>query len=50
MYESGEMAELIEKWGDEPQMFLTPSEDTAAARRGVDRPDDWIPPSIEGLT
>jgi ABC-type amino acid transport substrate-binding protein len=46
MYESGEMAELIEKWGGEPEMFLTPSEDTAAARRGVDRPSDWTPPSI----
>ena len=46
MYDSGEMAELIEKWGGEPEMFLTPSEDTAAARRGVDRPPDWTPPSI----
>jgi polar amino acid transport system substrate-binding protein len=46
MYASGEMAELIEKWGGDPEMFLTPSEDTAAARRGVDRPDDWTPPSI----
>ena len=25
MYESGEMAELIEKWGGEPEQFLTPS-------------------------
>lgn len=46
MYESGEMGELIEKWGGEPEMFLTPSKDTAAARRGVDRPSDWTPPSI----
>ena len=46
MYESGEMAELIEKWGGEPEMFLTPSEDMAAARRGVDRPSDWSPPSL----
>jgi ABC-type amino acid transport substrate-binding protein len=46
MYASGEMAELIEKWGGDPEMFLTPSKDTAAARRGVDRPPDWSPPSI----
>jgi polar amino acid transport system substrate-binding protein len=46
MYGSGEMAELIEKWGGDPEMFLKPSKDTAAARRGVDRPDDWTPPSI----
>jgi polar amino acid transport system substrate-binding protein len=46
MYENGEMAELIEKWGGDPEMFLTPSKDTAAARRGVDRPSDWSPPSI----
>jgi ABC-type amino acid transport substrate-binding protein len=46
MYASGEMAELIKKWGGDPQMFLTPPKGTAAARRGVDRPDDWIPPSI----
>ena len=46
MYENGEMAELIEKWGGEPEMFLVPSKDTAAARRAVDRPSDWSPPSI----
>jgi ABC-type amino acid transport substrate-binding protein len=46
MYADGEMAELIKKWGGDPQMFLKPSKDTAAARRGVDRPDDWTPPSL----
>jgi polar amino acid transport system substrate-binding protein len=46
MYTSGEMADLIEKWGGDPAMFLKPSKDTAAARRGVDRPEDWTPPSI----
>jgi polar amino acid transport system substrate-binding protein len=46
MYQSGELAKLIEKWGGDPEMFLKPSKDTAAARRGVDRPEDWTPPSI----
>ena len=45
MYESGEMEKLVEKWGGDPQQFLTPSR-VAAARRGVDRPDDWTPPSM----
>ena len=46
MYADGEMARLIKKWGGEPEKFLTPSKDTAAARRGVDRPSDWTAPSI----
>jgi polar amino acid transport system substrate-binding protein len=46
MYASGEMAKLIAKWGGDPQKFLTPSPDMAAARRGVDRPDNWEPPTI----
>jgi polar amino acid transport system substrate-binding protein len=46
MYESGEMAELIEKWGGDPEKFLTPSAWMADLRRGVDRPQSWEPPSI----
>ena len=46
MYASGEMAKLIAKWGGDPQQFLKPSPDMAAARRGVDRPDTWEPPTI----
>jgi polar amino acid transport system substrate-binding protein len=46
MYESGEMTKLIEKYGGEPDQFLKPAPDTAPARRGVDRPTDWQPPSI----
>jgi polar amino acid transport system substrate-binding protein len=46
MYADGSMAKLIEKWGGDPEAFLKPSPDTAAARRGVDRPSDWSPPSI----
>jgi polar amino acid transport system substrate-binding protein len=48
MYASGEMAKLVEKWGGDAQKFLTPSPEMAAARRGVDRPADWTPPSIAG--
>ena len=46
MYASGEMAKLIQKWGGDPKQFLTPSPSMAKARRGVDRPQDWQPPSL----
>ncbi|MEY9836480.1 ABC-type amino acid transport substrate-binding protein [Streptacidiphilus sp. EB103A] len=46
MYKNGELAALIRKWGGDPQQFLVPASDVATARRGVDRPADWIPPSI----
>jgi polar amino acid transport system substrate-binding protein len=46
MYASGEMRTLIEKWGGDPNQFLRPSPEIAAARRGVDRPLDWQPPTI----
>lgn len=46
MYENGEMAKLVEKYGGDPEQFLRPSADVATARRGVDRPQDWTPPSI----
>jgi polar amino acid transport system substrate-binding protein len=45
MYESGEMAKLIEKYGGDPEQFLEPSPWMAAMRQGVDRPADWTPPS-----
>jgi polar amino acid transport system substrate-binding protein len=45
MYENGEMAKLIEKYGGEPEQFLVPSPWMAAMRQGVDRPADWTPPS-----
>ena len=45
MYESGEMAKLIEKYGGDPAQFLKPSPWMAAMRQGVDRPADWAPPS-----
>ncbi len=46
MYANGEMAKLVEKYGGDPEQFLKPSADVATARRGVDRPQDWTPPSV----
>jgi ABC-type amino acid transport substrate-binding protein len=46
MYESGEMAKLIEKYGGDPEQFLTASPGMAELRRGVDRPADWTPPTL----
>ena len=47
MYKDGTLAALITKWGGDPKQFLTPSPEMAAERRGVDRPADWTPPSIQ---
>lgn len=46
MYENGELEKLVGKYGGDPEQFLKPSADVATARRGVDRPQDWTPPSI----
>jgi polar amino acid transport system substrate-binding protein len=46
MYASGEMTELIEKYGGDPSVILTPYDGVAEARTGIDRPDGWEPPSI----
>ncbi|HEX6354045.1 transporter substrate-binding domain-containing protein [Actinophytocola sp.] len=46
MYASGELTTLIKKYGGDPDEFLKPSPEMAAARAGVDRPADWTPPSI----
>ncbi|MEU9322843.1 transporter substrate-binding domain-containing protein [Streptomyces canus] len=46
MYMNGEMAKLVEKYGGDPEQFLKPAADVATARRGVDRPQDWNPPTI----
>ncbi|MFF4503566.1 substrate-binding periplasmic protein [Streptomyces sp. NPDC001401] len=46
MYSNGEMAELVKKYGGDPEQFLKPAADVATARRGVDRPANWTPPSI----
>ncbi|MBO4255743.1 substrate-binding periplasmic protein [Streptomyces griseorubiginosus] len=46
MYTDGEMAKLVQKYGGDPEQFLKPAADVATARRGVDRPANWTPPSI----
>ncbi|MFF0161283.1 substrate-binding periplasmic protein [Streptomyces sp. NPDC005263] len=46
MYQNGEMATLVKKYGGDPEQFLKPAAEVATARRGVDRPSDWTPPSI----
>ncbi|WP_240436805.1 substrate-binding periplasmic protein [Streptomyces sporangiiformans] len=46
MYENGELEKLVKKYGGDPEQFLKPAADVATARRGVDRPQDWTPPSI----
>jgi ABC-type amino acid transport substrate-binding protein len=45
MYANGEMAKLIQKYGGDPEQFLTPSPWMAAMRDGVDRPAGWKPPA-----
>jgi polar amino acid transport system substrate-binding protein len=46
MYKNGELDKLVRKYGGDPKQFLVPAADVATARRGVDRPKDWTPPSI----
>jgi ABC-type amino acid transport substrate-binding protein len=46
MYTNGEMAKLVQKYGGDPEQFLKPAAEVATARRGVDRPQDWTPPSV----
>lgn len=46
MYESGELAEILGRWGvDDPKDFLVAGP-SATARVGVDRPEGWLPPSM----
>lgn len=47
MYKDGSLAALVTKWGGDPKQFLIPSPNVAAQRRGIDRPADWTPPSIQ---
>ena len=49
MYAERRDGKLIQKWGGDPDKFLTPSPWMADMRRGVDRPDDWTPPSRREL-
>jgi ABC-type amino acid transport substrate-binding protein len=44
MYESGELAELIEEYGGDPEEFLVPTPEISTSRQGVDRPETWSAP------
>jgi polar amino acid transport system substrate-binding protein len=44
MYDNGELAKLVEKYGGDPEQFLVPTPEMSTARQGVDRPDDWTAP------
>ncbi|MGI5423153.1 substrate-binding periplasmic protein [Streptomyces sp. CA-179760] len=46
MYRDGELTKLVKKYGGDPDQFLKPAADVAAARRAVDRPGNWNPPTI----
>ena len=48
MYKDGSLAKLVAKWGGDPKKFLVPSPGMAAERRGLDRPQNWNPPSVAG--
>jgi ABC-type amino acid transport substrate-binding protein len=44
MYQKGELAELIKKYGGDPEEFLVPTPEMSTSRQGVDRPADWKAP------
>ena len=44
MYASGELTDLIKKYGGEPDQFLKPTPEMSTSRQGVDRPKDWKAP------
>ena len=44
MYQNGELAELIKKYGGDPEQFLVPTPEMSTARQGVDRAPDWTAP------
>ena len=44
MYASGELTDLIKKYGGEPDQFLKPTPEMSRSRQGVDRPKDWAAP------
>jgi ABC-type amino acid transport substrate-binding protein len=44
MYQNGELAELIKKYGGDPEEFLVPTPEMSTSRQGVDRPADWKAP------
>lgn len=44
MYQNGKLAELIKKYGGDPEQFLVPSPEISKARQGVDRAANWTAP------
>jgi polar amino acid transport system substrate-binding protein len=46
MYLNGKLARMLTKWGGDPDWFCRPHLYQIALRPGVDRPADWLPPSI----
>ena len=44
MYQNGELAELIKKYGGDPEQFLVPTPEMSTARQGVDRAANWTAP------
>jgi polar amino acid transport system substrate-binding protein len=47
MYADGTLAELLEKYGGSASWLVPPGDYIAEERRGLDRPEDWEPPSTE---
>jgi polar amino acid transport system substrate-binding protein len=45
-YADGTAAEVVEKWGGDAKLMLTPSPEFADQRKKVDRDQDWEPPSL----
>jgi ABC-type amino acid transport substrate-binding protein len=44
MYQNGKLAELIKKYGGDPEQFLVPTPEISKARQGVDRAANWTAP------
>jgi ABC-type amino acid transport substrate-binding protein len=44
MYQNGKLAELITKYGGDPEQFLVPTPEISKARQGVDRAANWTAP------
>ena len=46
MYKNGKLAAMVQKWGGDPNAFCKPAPYLVSLRQSVDRPADWVPPSI----
>ena len=46
MYANGELADLIKKYGGDPEQFLVPTPEMSTSRQGIDRPSDWAAPAL----